>query len=350
MECLWCMNPIIKIHNVKTSLIGANVFHCENCNLIQSHYNHPQYKHRHKSISSDADWGNVRHGKGVRLDKSIKCLNYIMPEINSVCDIGSNRGHFCKWVSQEYPNVSIDMIEPDKSVCDYNFKYNDFINNRFENISLDKKSYDLVYCCQTLEHIDEIHDFFRKVKNTCKKYLFIDVPNIEILYDTNQNLIEEFFIDKHVLHFSKDVLVRMCDFYGFKIVEDRSDIYNITMLFQPTYHECKFNSISYSEKMFNDRQMLKRKGEKINELSQTKKVVIYGATRIYDALIKYGKLDKTKLYYLVDDYLNLPDVYRYDKLKQDKPDIVIVLARSCEDVICNKLKNLDLEIMTFEIL
>ena len=75
---------------------------------------------------------------------------------------------------------------------------------------------------------------------------------------------------------------------------------------------------------------------------------MYGATKIYDALVKYGMLNCDNIHYLIDDYLveYLPkvhnvNVYNYDKLKEDKPDHIIILARSATDSITERILELD---------
>lgn len=351
MKCLWCKNTdLTLIYDVPTTKIGAKVYHCGRCNLLQSHYSNVENKHRYKSISSDADWGNVRHGKGVRLNKSIEVLKDLFDNIESVFDVGSNRGHFCKWVSENYENIKIDMIEPDANVSNYNFKYNTLLNDRIENVTLDN-TYDLVYCCQTLEHLEHLHDFFDKMYRCCNKYLFIDVPNIEILKKRDQYNIEEFFIDKHVVHFSSNVLKNMINQYGFEILNDSSDDYNLTILckkIKPDVPDIDINW--YKQSLSDDRKVLEHKAQTLNEMMKSKKVVIYGATRIYDALIRYGNLNVSDAYYVVDDYLELPNIYKFDKLKEDPPDIVVILARSSTGIIEKKLSEINLSFMTFEVI
>jgi 2-polyprenyl-3-methyl-5-hydroxy-6-metoxy-1,4-benzoquinol methylase len=353
MKCLWCNNTSLNsIYDVKTSKIGANVHHCDRCNLVQSHYSSIENKHRYKSISSDADWGNVRHGKGVRLKKSIDCLKSILDEenVSRMLDVGSNRGHFCKWVSENYLDVMIDMIEPDSNVSNYQFKYDTLISDRIENVELENK-YDLIYCCQTLEHLEQLHDFFDKMYKSCTKYLFIDVPNVEILKKRDQYNIEEFFIDKHVIHLSSDVLKNMVTQYGFEIVNDCSDDYNLTIVckkLEPKKLELDMNW--YAKSLNDDRKVLEEKASRINEMMKREKVVIYGATRIYDALVRYGNLNTSDIYYLVDDFLELPNIYKFDKLKEDPPDTVVILARSSIDIIKDKLSAINLSTTTFEVI
>lgn len=338
--CNWCSFSTECIYQVPSSRIGAKIMYCKRCQLIQSYYTNIENKHRYKSISCDSDWGNIRHGKGVRLDASIDILSNL--EINNILDIGSNRGNFCNWASKHFKSIEIDMIEPDNNICDYNFKFNNLFNVRFENFNNNKK-YDLVYCCHTLEHIDNLHEFFKKVYIYCDKYLFIDVPNVKVL--EHKDNIEEFFIDKHTYHFSENVLIKMLNYYGFEILKNNTDDFNIVLLSGKTNNKFLLND--YQQILKLNRNNLINKADKINKLFTIKKTVIYGATRIYDALIKYGNLNYKDAYYVVDDFSPLDNIYKSEKIKNDKPDLIIILARSSIDKIKKKIPT-GIDVITFQ--
>ena len=55
------------IYTPLNSKRGAKVFKCNHCSLVQTKYiTNESQDLRDKSISTDADWGNIRHGKGIR--------------------------------------------------------------------------------------------------------------------------------------------------------------------------------------------------------------------------------------------------------------------------------------------
>ena len=338
-KCNWCSFDTKLVYDVPNSRVGAKIMHCCKCGLVQSHYTNIENKHRYKSISCDSDWGNIRHGKGVRLEQSIDVLKNL--EITNILDIGSNRGDFCKWASTHYSNVCIDMIEPDESITNYNFQYNSLYKGRFEHF-FKNKQYDLIYCCHTLEHIDNLREFLDKVYTFSTKYVYIDVPNITNVHDENN--IEEFFIDKHVFHFSESVLINILESSGFKINVNKTDKFNIVLLCEKQTN--LFSLEEYVSTLKMNREKLVEKSSKLNELFTKKKVVLYGATRIFDAMIKYGQLNYKNAYYIVDDFSPLENVYKCDKIATDPPDVIVILARSSIEKIKNKIKNI--EIITFQ--
>ena len=340
-KCNWCKYETKLVYEVPNSRIGAKIMYCNKCELVQSYYTNIENKHRYKSISCDSDWGNIRHGKGVRLDASIEVLKNL--DVSSILDIGSNRGNFCRWASNHYKSgISIDMIEPDGNITNYDFTFDNMYGTRFEKF-FKNKQYDLVYCCHTLEHLDDLHEFFEKAYRFTKQYLFIDVPNLTNVLDENN--IEEFFIDKHTYHFSENGLIKMLDTSGFDITVNKTDEYNIVLLCQKRV--CTFSLDDYVLNLKTNREKLVEKSEKLNKLFLQKKVVIYGATRIYDALIKYGGLEYKNAYYIVDDFSPLENVYKCDRIQVDVPDVVVILARSSIEKIKNKLKNIE-TIVTFQ--
>ena len=80
MECNFCSSKLVPVYKVESSLIGATVCTCTSCGLLQSVYADKDKKNKHtdKRISSDASWGNIRHGKSIRLEPSLNVLDKIL--------------------------------------------------------------------------------------------------------------------------------------------------------------------------------------------------------------------------------------------------------------------------------
>lgn len=339
--CSWCKHATRSVYTVPNSRTGARIMYCTQCQLLQSVYANLENKHRYKSISCDSDWGNIRHGKGVRLSASVEILDGVS-DIKSILDIGSNRGNFCEWASGRYSDSMIDMIEPDGNVSHYKFRYDNLYTTRFEHF-FKNMTYDLVYCCHTLEHLDDLHDFFRKSRKFSDKYLLIDVPNIAAL--SLSDTVEEFFIDKHTYHFSESGLIDMLKFYGFRVIRNHTDQYNIVVLCRKD--TVPFSLDVYSQTLHTNRQNLKKVAVRINTLIMTKKTVLYGVTRIYDALVKYGGLKYLDAHYLVDDFSPLENIHKSEKLTVDTPEVVVILARSSIEKIKTRVP-VGVETITFQ--
>ena len=125
MEKLVCDNcgvidSLLHFYTPIKSQRCAEVFICKSCSLVQTKYK--QYESENlkvkKTISTDANWGNVRHGKGIRFTDAKSYLEPILIESKpkNILDIGSNRGDFVKYVLQKDYVESVTAIEPDKSL------------------------------------------------------------------------------------------------------------------------------------------------------------------------------------------------------------------------------------------
>ena len=347
MVCDFCNTKLgSPIYKVPTSLIGAEVYKCSSCGLVQSKYKDKTKKHKNKSISSGADWGNVRHGKKIRLQQSLDVIKMFGLNFNSVVDIGSNRGHFVNWVSDNYPECEITAIEPDNRIID-NYVDNPnllLVNDRIENIEFEDKV-DFVYCCHTLEHVDSASSTLQQIKSILhnKGYLYLDVPSLSVL--KNKDGVEEFFIDKHTFHFSNDVLINYLKLLGFKIKYNLDDGYNIVILAVKDDNEDNLIE-NYIDNLSINYAKLKVVGKKINKMSSNSKVAVIGASKIYDALVRHGDLNVEDIDYVIDDYLYgyIDDVHgkklnKISILDNNNVDNIILLTRSATSKLISKLKN-----------
>jgi hypothetical protein len=77
-------------------------------------------------------------------------------------------------------------------------------------------------------------------------------------------------------------------------------------------------------------------------LSRRQKVAYWGANRIFDALVKYGGLDRDDVYMLVDTYMAGKlersqgfAIEHPDYIRAKEPQVCVVLARSSEDIVAS---------------
>lgn len=363
VKCDFCQSSdLVLMYNVHTSRIGAKIFVCSNCSLVQSKYGEKSNKHNYKSISSDADWGNVRHGKKIRLEPSLNILKKKINfgDLNYVMDVGSNRGHFVNYITKNYPRVKIFAIEPDSRILD-NYINNpnlSLYNERFENCNINS-CFELIYCCHTLEHADSASKMINKMSKllTNSGYLFIDVPSISVLNDPNG--VEEFFIDKHTFHFSLSCLINYLNLSNFKIIYKKDDGFNISILAQKIVEVSKIEASfeNYKENKISNRKKLLFVSKNIINISKSQKTLIWGASKIFDALIKFGNLKITKNNIIVDDYLYgyIDNVHGHDlnhssNINFDQIDCIILLTRSATDGLKKQIlkTNFSGKIVTFD--
>jgi len=351
MQCDFCKcNSLTKIYDVPTSRIGACVYSCDNCGLIQSSYTNKQNKHTNKSVSSGADWGNIRHGKKIRLDSSLSFIEPIckLSEVKRVIDIGSNRGHFVNHLLSINSKCDVVAIEPDNRILDGYHKDQrlHLLNVRFENYT-DTDKFDFIYCCHTLEHADSAHGMLIHAISLLEEngYLYIDVPSLSVLNDKTN--VQEFFIDKHTFHFSISILHKHLVNLGLTVLECKDDTHNIVILCQKKNKSIANISMidEYKKTLDHNFKNLNYVSGFIQQLSINNRVAIIGASKIYDSLIKYGNFDSKNVKYLIDDYLygyvdevHGKPIHKQEDIPFDEIDVVILLTKSATNELIESVK------------
>lgn len=365
MVCDFCQSKkVIEVYNVPTSEKDVVIAICDNCGLVQSIAKKKKNNKRLIKASSDADWGNIRQGKGLRLPKAIEVLTPFLKnnKIKEVLDIGSNRGDFVLWLRAQFPKININAIEPDKQVVDA-YKTVKGINlsiERFEKNKLAIDKFDLIYCSHTLEHADSSKEMLEGCFNSLKNggYLFLEVPNIEIIAESD--IVEEFFIDKHTFHFNRELLVDFLKQLGFSVIfgENEKDVSNITLLLKKDHKQVLFNPqnkkfattnkkliVTYQKLFKKNKIKLYTVANKLYIFMQRQKVVLWGGGRIFDALVKYGGLKTDKIVLLIDDYLSKyvsevhgVKLHNSKSLRLVNADVVIILAKNSTKEIYQQVK------------
>ena len=220
---------------------GLKVYLCRYCGLVQSLPRIDRTGTRHAmAVSSGADWGNVRYGKGFRTRQAMDALApFIAFDAPlAVLDVGSNRGRFAKAFLDKAPNARLVAVEPDERYADSSagLPRTFLIQSRIEDTHLDDGSFDIVHSCHTIEHLahpfETLKDHARVLKDG--GLLVIDAPNIALI--GGKDIVEEWFIDKHLYHFSNVALSRMIEAAGFTIIAhaDPNDAINLLYVARKT--------------------------------------------------------------------------------------------------------------------
>lgn len=345
------------------SLRQVGVAVCRSCGLAYSRYADVPYS-REPRASGDADWGNIRWAKGFRLDalRPLLTEQFNQGGLGRVLDVGANRGSFTEWVLELNPEARVTAVEPDARVVE-TYRDRPEIDLRLaklEHAELEAGAYDFAYCCQTLEHADSAAGMIAGMHAALKVggTLFIEVPNLEVI--SYPLTVEEFFIDKHTFHFSHRLLTAYVEWSGFRLeagTNPEDDILNVRILATktgpamampfadyfaardlPAHNRALIET--YAANVVRNRARLPAVVETIHRLMARQKVAFWGATTIFDLLVKYGGLDATRVDLLVDSYVHkyLPThhgvkVQEPSALRVIQPDVCIVLARFSAPVI-----------------
>lgn len=360
MECDLCSEQKLEMaYSVPTTQRGLSIFVCKNCGLVQSFPKIDHVNENNISISGDADWGNIRYGKGFVSKKAIKKLleTVDLKKIRNCLDIGSNRGAFIIELKKICPNIEFVAIEPDtKIISDYKNKPKiKVINDRFENVKLETNTFELVYCSHTLEHLKSPKNSLKKISDVMKfdGILYLEVPNINKI--SNSDIIEEWFIDKHLYHFSPALLEKYLSEENFHIITknsmDDANIIIIAKKIKPNNLKYNFKNLSeyekniqviqrYKQVLKTNQLKLKKIGNHLNKISKENKVIIWGAGRILDKLVKVGNLNLESISGLVDNFLPTyidkihGNIIKYpNEIKWTEQDIVFISSREYEKEI-----------------
>ena len=104
-NCDLCNSNLLSaVYQPLQSRYSTEVYLCEECGLVQSQKNSIPNE-AIKTTSADADWGNVRHGKGLRFEVLRNKFDLEKLACGRVLDIGSNRGDFVNWGDFYEPGI-----------------------------------------------------------------------------------------------------------------------------------------------------------------------------------------------------------------------------------------------------
>ena len=310
----------------KNSRRGVHVYTCNDCGLIQSISTAAYTSRPAASMSCDADRASIKYTKDLVLKPHLDILNrhVNLAQINTLLDVGSNRGAFLRHVVGVNPSVTITAVETDPELVE-NYRSSPQVTihtRRLEQTDVGDERYDFIYCAHTLEHFQSASAMLRKLNTALKPggLIFYAVPNI---FSLTEDSFEESFIDTHTFHFCADVLESFINGQGSEIVaKSPGDAFELTYLIRKpsrprpeaegtiTHRETAENSRAfmrhYAEAIDFNRRRLRDVAAKLMGLAHSSKVVFWGAGRIFDGLTSVGGFDTGRIEMLVDKYL-----YRY---------------------------------------
>lgn len=349
-----------------TSTRGLAVYICQQCSLAQSLPRIDHAASRVVSLSSGADWGNVRYGKGFRTREAFEVLasTLDLAKVRHCLDVGSNRGDFVLRLHEIAPDARILAVEPDEAVVT-RYKGISRIHltiNRIEHTTLPPNQFDLVYCSHTLEHLRSPREILGRIRHamTLGGVLFAEVPNLSFI--GLQDVVEEWFIDKHLYHFSPETLAALLRVSGFRILEgfpvESSE--NITIVARAEVNPDESSAIGnrtqaqagmdlitqYALTLDRNHLSLQAAARRI-EAYGPRRVVVWGAGRIFDSLVRYGCLDVGMLSGVVDSHLASYSktvhgcvLLSPEELPGLAPEVVVIASRSFFDEIKHQLGTL----------
>lgn len=336
-------------YSPERSTRGISVHICSWCGLVQSLPRLDHVPRKPAAVSGGADWGNVRYGKGFRTDIAIEAVKKHAPEGEfTLLDVGSNRGRFIDALKTACPKAKITAVEPDERVADSVKGKADLHACRIEQVHFRNGSFDIVHSCHTIEHLAHPLKTLRDHHRVLKDYgiLVLDAPNIDVI--GSDDIVEEWFIDKHLYHFSARTLIAMVEHAGFEVMlapdpKDRENLFIVARKWPAASAPPKANPqevdraveliTTYAATRAHNIQALGAAAKELAALAP-KGIAIWGAGRIFDSLIVHGGFDPKLLKALIDVHLKPHVAERHgfplsgpEALEDTQPGVVVVMSR-----------------------
>ena len=366
-HCDFCgRNSLTFAYQPEGSTRGLKVHVCRHCGLVQSTPRIDRTEKRHDAaVSGGADWGNVRYGKGFRTQAAMDALarHVRFNDRITLLDVGSNRGRFAAAFLEAAPHAEIIAVEPDERYADAsaNLPRTKLVRSRIEDAQLTDESFDVIHSCHTIEHLAHpfasLKDHARVLKSG--GFLVLDAPNIALI--GGDDILEEWFIDKHLYHFSETTLTHMIEAAGFTILErpDPRDSINLLIVAQKTSNAAAFigadpmevaradNLISsYMRTRAVNCAALTNATRELEGL-KPQRVALWGAGRLFDSLVRAGGYDPCDLALLIDAHLISHMDSRHGvrlspphALSGAMVDVVVVMSRGFADEIVAEARRL----------
>ncbi len=322
-NCDFCRSPSLQFaYTPDGTTRGLKVYVCGGCGLVQSLPRVARTADRHAAaVSGGADWGNVRYGKGFRTTQALDAIacHADLSVPLKLLDVGSNRGSFARAFLAKAPGAALTAVEPDERYADScaDLPRTELVQLRTENTAFADASFDVVHSCHTIEHLAEpfaaLKDHARVLKTG--GLLVIDAPNTALL--GGADIVEEWFIDKHLFHFSARTLSRMIEAAGFTIIQQNDAADAVNLLFVARKTGAPISDIAadpaeaaeamalmarYQRTRAHNLVALTQAAQELNAL-KPRKVALWGAGRLFDLLVRDGGFDPATLALLIDTHL-----------------------------------------------
>jgi len=364
--CDFCRGQLAPRYRPEGSTRGLTVHVCQHCGLVQSTPRVARTKERHgASVSGGADWGNVRYGKGFRTAQAMDALrrHADLGESLALLDVGSNRGSFARAFLDAAPNAALTALEPDERFAQTaaDLPRTRLIQARIEDMAFADASFDIVHSCHTIEHLAEPFTALRDHARILKHggLLVIDAPNIALI--GGEDIVEEWFIDKHLFHFSARSLSRMITAAGFSILEqaDPGDPINLLFVARKNGRVSAPIAADLAEAEQADRLIVRYRQTRARNLAaltaaareitalKPRRIALWGAGRLFDLLVSEGGFDPGILTLLIDAHLRQHMASRHgvplsppEALTRTPADVIVVMSRGFAGEIAAEARRL----------
>ena len=352
-NCILCRSSkLSRIYQADKDNRGLSVYICEYCGMVQSFPRIDYISNHTPSLSSGADFGNIRYGKHFSLSNMMCVIEKFKSVFygHNFLDVGAGNGEVANSICDIANFKMVWAIEPDESlVHPKNFFHGEldryWITRRVEDVNLPESYFSLVIMNHTLEHIKEPINVLNKIFHSIREegIIYIEVPNLSYLMQAS--IVEEYFISKHINFFDINTLLKTMTTAGFEIVEfiPTSTCENIWVVgsrarMAPKVHLDSIKNMidKYLEGRHKLNRLIRDNVVAINgDVQSGKRVAFWGAGRIFDCYVREG-LNWRGLCGIIDLYLpqdKSPYPLIQDVNQVPECDCIVISSREYENEI-----------------
>lgn len=208
-------------------LCDYRVVQCNKCNFI---YNNNiddkllnEFYSNESLYSSDSSYGTGGNNSGdiKRYNTYLEILNKYVKQNQLICDVGSGKGGFVKFLNNQNFTNSIG-IELDQRLINLS-NTNKILKTELYEYPFKNKEIDCYTFTHVFEHILDLKKVIKEIHRTLKDdgFLFIEVPDTE---NYNKNPVFDFYwftIKEHINHFTLESLTTLVESNGFELIEKK---------------------------------------------------------------------------------------------------------------------------------
>jgi 2-polyprenyl-3-methyl-5-hydroxy-6-metoxy-1,4-benzoquinol methylase len=330
INCPICeKNHCSEVYSSRGSSIRLTIIYCNNCRHVFAQRDKKTKKPsgtqdiKITRVSCDADYSEVRVGKQQMTDRDFDRLMDFLADNQSfspsnILDSCAARGHFIDKLDMSGIFAEISAIEPDEYMA-MNYKNKAHFKTFIGEISnfVSENKYDIIYSCHSLEHYHKPNKVFEFIEKNLESegIFFVNVPNLEWL--ENYNAYDEYFYDYHLQYFTQNSLFSLAARYGYRPIRLYKDS-SLAVMFTKSPNRFESHGINDSDydpllaimkySALSEQNTIQAPiiSLKINRLIKniSGPIVFFGAGRVLDYFIEYGKLSiASEQIMLVDNFL-----------------------------------------------
>lgn len=283
-----------------------------------------------------------------------------------IIDIGGNDATLLKSLKNEIENRARYInIEPSNVISYIDDKEIEIINNYFNSESVDKINglAKLIFSTNVFQHLLDIKSFIKNIKKILKSdgIWCLEFP---YWYESMKTLQFDQIYHEHIYYYNITPLKNILEKFGLKIVTIKyQNIHGGTLRLLISHYDSKYQIEPIVSKYINDEKEISedfyKKWEsnvishsnncykKIIEISKENKIAVFGAAAKGCVFLNYLGLDYRNLSYIIDDTKikqgkYMPGtglkIYSRDKIIEDMPDYILILAHNFKDFIIESLR------------